>query len=100
VRAARARLKKLAEQHPSLTGPKGKENRAGWRALLEEQELMPTKMVSFRLPEELLARIDALVASRSAAAGIPGSVGRVDVVKFLLELGLSSLEGTKKARKK
>ena len=76
-------------------------NRAGWRAALQEEERMTgTKMVSFRLPEELVGRIDAEAAHRSEAAGVPGAVGRVDIVRLLLESGLAAMEAkTRKKRK-
>jgi hypothetical protein len=48
-------------------------------------------MLSFRLPVELVDRIDAEAARRSKAAGVPGVVGRVDIVKMVLESGLAAL---------
>jgi predicted DNA-binding protein len=103
VREARRRLRQLAKEHPELTGPLGPQNRAGWEAELQEDERMSgTRMVSFRLPEELVDRIDALAARRSEAAGVPGAVGRVDIVKLALQSGLEAMEasGPRPAKKR
>jgi len=98
VREARRRLRRLAQQYPELTGPPGPKNRAGWEAALKEDEMAAAKMAAFRLPEEMIGRLDAYAARLSEQTGI--TITRADVVKKLLGEGLDRVEGEAKKRKR
>lgn len=100
VRAAVGALRALVKAHPHLAGESGSNNRAGWESVLEKDAAMATKMTAFRLPEELLARLDAHADRLAKATGL--AVTRVDVVKLLLARGLDAVEkepGAGKRRK-
>lgn len=101
VRAARARLDALVRDHPELRGPRGADNIDGWMKTLEEDEQMAdTEQVAFRLPKDLVKRLDDFVARMSAAQ--PGmNVTRTDAVRVLLVRALDADEGSaKKTRKR
>ena len=93
VRESRERLRRLAAEHPELIGPAGPENRAGWLAALEEDAMANTTQYTFRLPNELIERLDAYAARLAQEQAMP--VTRADVVKQLLTRGLDGVE-TKK----
>jgi len=90
VRDSRRRLRELAKAHPELTGPSSPRNRAGWEAALREDEVANTTQYTFRLPDELIARLDAYAKRLSDETRI--TVTRADVVKQILLRGLDSLE--------
>jgi hypothetical protein len=87
VRRAFARLEKLAAEHPEafrLTEPE-------WRAVLAREEAMAvSKVVPVRLPAEIIARIDAHARRLRELTGLEPS--RSEVVKLLIDRGLSSVE--------
>jgi hypothetical protein len=90
VRSSRKRLRQLARAHPELTGPPGPTNRAAWEAVLREDELANTTQYTFRLPDDLIKRLDAYAKRLSEETQI--TVHRADVVKQLLLRGLDSVE--------
>lgn len=91
VQAARARLKEIAEEHPELRGPSDIET---WTNLLEKA-MGPTKQISVRLPEELLARVDRYTQQlRREHPGIAYTRG--DAFKALLTHALEALEAKRK----
>jgi hypothetical protein len=98
VRDARKRLRQLALERPELTGPRGPRNRAGWEAVLEEDEMVAAKMAAFRLPEELIGRLDEYAEQMSSETGV--KITRADVVKKLLMEGLDRVEAEQKKRKR
>ena len=98
VRRALAELDRLADEHPGLTGPSSAENRAGWEAVLQEDEMVAAKMVAFRLHKELIERLDAYAERMAAQTGI--TVTRSDVAKKLITEGLARAESEGKKRKR
>lgn len=100
VRESRERLRQIAKRYPELIGPSGPDNRAGWLAALEEDEKMAkTTQYAFRLPDELIDRLDAYVAAQAEATGF--AVTRADVVKQLLARGLDAVDaGLPKGKRK
>lgn len=97
VRTARQRLETLAKQHPELTGPKGPQNREAWRATLAEDTMANTTQYTFRLPDELVARLDAYAERLAEDTGL--EVTRADAVKQLLTRGLDAADAPKKAKR-
>jgi hypothetical protein len=101
VREARRRLRAIAKAHPELTGPSGRRNRAGWEAALKEIEMAPTKQYAFRLPDQLIARLDRHVERMRAA--LPGlEPSRTDALRTLLSRALDEVEqaaGTSRKKK-
>jgi len=98
VRTARSNLTKLAKEHPELLGPGGPDNRAGWREALDEDAMANTTQYTFRLPDDLIARLDAYAAKQSSATGF--DLSRADVVKQLLTRALDSADGSPRAAPK
>jgi hypothetical protein len=94
VRRARHRLEQLAKEHPELTGERGEKNRDGWLTTLEEDAMANTTQYTFRLPDDLIERLDAYAGRLSEETGI--EVNRADVVKRLLTKGLEAVEKPKK----
>ena len=98
VRRALAELDRIEREHPEAFD----RDRAGWEAVLnEDEEMADSKVVAFRFPPELQERIDRYSARLSARAGV--EVTRAQVVKKLITLGLDTAEGeedTAKKRKK
>jgi hypothetical protein len=105
VAAATRRLDELAREHPELCGPRGSENRAGWMRTLRGAESMSPKsaetgdQVAFRLPAELIARIDRY--AERLAASTPGiRYTRTDAVRSLLTRVLDEIEAGDKRKGK
>ena len=95
VRRALAELDRLEVEHPEAFRLTIEE----WRATLAEEETMTvSKVVPVRLPAELLARVDAHGQRLQELTGLAPS--RSEVVKMLIERGLSSVEPAPKKRKK
>lgn len=94
VRRARGRLDRLAKAHPELTGERSEQNRDDWVTTLEEDAMANTTQYTFRLPDELIERLDAYAKRLSEETGI--EVNRADVVKRLLTKGLEAVEKPKK----
>jgi len=90
VRRARAELDRLAREHPQLIGESSEENRAGWEATLQEDEMTESQVIAFRFPPELVQRIERYSRHLSQLAGV--EVPRTRVVLKLLELGLDHVE--------
>ena len=98
VRRALTELDQVAARAPWAFGNL---TARGWeRVLHEELHMGETKVVSFRLPVELLERVDKLSEHLAKqAGGIPQA--RADVVKMLLGRALEAEElKLKKTRKK
>ena len=94
VRAARARLDALVRDHPELVGTGG-DGVAGWVVTLEGDEAMAdTEQVAFRLPKDLIARIDDY-AARLAKEQAGMTVTRTDVVRVLLTRALDAEPASK-----
>ena len=96
VREARKNLAAIAREHPELCVPTSEENRRGWETDLEEIMGRPstfgeTQQVAFRLPLDLIKRLDRHVERmRRQAVGI--SITRADAVRNLLSEALSQAE--------
>lgn len=94
VRAARARLAALAREHPELVAPPGESAAAvaEWTetlTALENTMAEPKKQVAFRLPESLIARIDAF--AEQCERERPGlSVNRTEALVILLMRALDA----------
>ena len=94
VRAALARLDRLAADHPELLhgdgGPVPPDDaEAAWIDTLEQA--MNDKQVAFRLPSELVGRLDEYAEQMRREN--PGMrVTRADVVRMLLSRGLARVE--------
>jgi hypothetical protein len=100
VRTARANLRRLAREHPELTGPPGKANRKGWEQSLEAIVADETKdeQMVIRLSTALLQRLDAYAVRLREE--MPGpSWKRSDVVRLLLARALDEAEPPKKGRR-
>jgi hypothetical protein len=98
VRDARRRLRELAKKHPELRGPSSPRNRAGWEAALQENEMVESKVISFRFPDELRGRIERYAARLSDLAGV--EVPRSRVVLKLLGIALDKVESEEKPKGK
>jgi hypothetical protein len=87
VRRSLAKLDRLAAEHPEafrLTAPE-------WRAALaEDKRMTASKVVAVRLPEALIARVEAHARRLQELTGLAPS--RSEVVKLLVERGLASVE--------
>lgn len=59
---------------------------------------MSTTQTAFRLPDELVARLDAYAAAQSAAIGI--DVTRADVVRLLLTDALDAADTVNRRKRK
>ena len=98
VRDARRRLRELAKKHPELRGTSSPRNRAGWEAALQENEMVESKVISFRFPDELMERIDGYAAKLSERAGV--EVPRSRVVLKLIRIALDQVEAEEKPKRK
>lgn len=60
------------------------------------------KLISMRLHQDLLARVDALVPilADDSEASPRGNANRSDVIRTLIQIGLSQYEGTGKRGKR
>ncbi len=89
VALARQRLDRIKNEHPELVGPADAEQ---WTATLAEDEAMAeTQQVAFRLPADLVKRLDRHAKRLEEAA--PGmTFTRADVVRVLLTKGLDEAE--------
>jgi len=91
IKAARERLDEIAREHPELVhpGPPSPADVQGWEETLQEEEDdMATRQVAFRLPVELVERLDALAKRMQDES--PGlRVTRADVVRLLLTSALN-----------
>jgi hypothetical protein len=99
VRAARANLRRLAREHPELTGPPSEANRRGWEREIEEamaDEKNPPLVI--RLPAELRARIDKY--GELLKREQPGPEwNRSDVVRLLLTRALDDVVPAKRGKR-
>jgi hypothetical protein len=87
ARRALAALDRLAEAHPEAF----RLNEQQWRAVLAEGESMTvSKVVPVRLSDAMIKRIDAHAARLRELTGLEPS--RSDVVRLLVERGLSAVE--------
>ncbi len=95
VAAALGGLRELAREHPEIVGPSSPENTAAWEATLaadENGENMPepTIQCAFRLPESLVARVDAYADRLNEDR--PGmGASRADAVRVLLTRALDAV---------
>ena len=101
--AASRRLDALVVEHPELLGPSGQDNVKDWIAMLatREEELTmpkePTTQVAFRLPDNLIKRLDRHVARMGSEN--PGlDFTRVDAVRSLLTRALDEVEARDKRK--
>jgi two-component sensor histidine kinase len=93
VRASRERLRALAAAHPELCGERGADNVDGWEQTLTEDEenMANTTQFGFRLPDELVERLDSYVERMKE--GTPGlGFTRADAVRVLLTAGLDAAD--------
>ncbi len=99
VARARRRLDEIKDAHPELVGPVDTEQ---WVDILAKGEVMAeTQQTAFRLPIDLLNRLDKYAKRLEQAS--PGlTVTRADVVRMLLSRGLDQVEDPrgKQPRKK
>jgi hypothetical protein len=100
VRNARANLRRLARDHPELTGPPSEANRRGWEIDLEDVMGEETKdgQLVVRLPKALLDRLEAY--AERLRREMPGPAWkRSDVVRMLLARALDEVEPTKRGKR-
>lgn len=97
VAEARRELDRLRREHPELSGPS---DTSDWIASLKENTTMAdTQQAAFRLPIDLLKRLDRHVKRLQEAS--PGmNVSRTDAVRLLLTSGLDQAEEQAGRRKK
>ena len=76
-------LVRIVAEHPELLG---ESSAAEWEATLKEHIKKPKTPQAIRLPDELLARVDAYAAQLDSEIHI--SVSRSDAIRRLLVLGL------------
>lgn len=93
VRGGLARLDRLAADHPELLdnhdAPMRRDAESAWIDTLEEA--MNDKQVAFRLPSELVDRLDEY--AEQVRRENPGMrVTRADVVRMLLSRGLARID--------
>lgn len=94
VRAARATLARLARANPELRGPATTED---WRMTLEI-DAMTTQQTAFRLPTELIERLDRYADQLNREQ--PGtSHSRADVVRILLTRGLDAVDKPRRSKR-
>ncbi len=88
VTQARRNLKALKVAYPELVGP----SRIGqWIGILEKDQTMETQQTAFRLPVELLKRLDRHV--RHLQEESPGmTFTRTDVIRMMLTKFLDDAE--------
>jgi sulfate adenylyltransferase subunit 1 (EFTu-like GTPase family) len=89
VAQARRNLVAIKRAHPELTGPADIDQ---WTSILEKDEAMAeTQQTAFRLPVDLIERLDKHVKRLQDAA--PGmNITRADAVRVLLTRGLDEAE--------
>ena len=96
IKAALKRLDDIARDHPEFvsSAPPSPENIRGWEETLREmEENMATKQVAFRLPLELVERLDAFAARMEKES--PGlRITRADAARLLLTRGLDDVDQT------
>lgn len=99
VRRARGRLEQLARAHPDLVGQRERDGIKHWEEILKKDAKAKRTQTAFRLPDELIDRLDRHVQRLRAAS--PGlEVTRADVVRMLLTKGLDDVESlAKKGRR-
>ena len=94
IKAARERLDEIAREHPELVhpGPPSPADVKGWEETLQElEDDMPTKQVAFRLPVELVGRLDAFAERiQNESPGL--RVTRADAARLLLTRALDEAE--------
>ena len=99
VQTGRANLRRLATQHPELTGPPSDANRRGWETEIEDamaDEKNPPLVI--RLAPELRARIDKY-AERLRREQPGPEWNRSDVVRLLLARALDDVDPPKKGKR-
>jgi hypothetical protein len=87
VRRALDKLDRLAVEHPEAFRLTAQEWRA---ALAEDKRMTVSKVVAVRLPDSLIARVEAHARRLQELTGLAPS--RSEVVKLLVERGLASVE--------
>lgn len=97
INASLDRLDRKAEQCPALVDPaaRGDANVRGWERDLEGDEVRKkteTVQVGFRLPVDLLARVDRYAEKVTASTGGIATASRTDVVCALLTRALDEIE--------
>jgi hypothetical protein len=97
VARARRRLDQIKHEHPELVGPADVEQ---WADTLAKDEAMAdTQQVAFRLPADLVKRLDRHGKRLEEAS--PGmTFTRADVVRMLLTTALDQAEGQSRPRRK
>lgn len=97
VAAASRRLDALVAEHPELVGPRGPHDVSDWIDVLKTDDKgrqmakEPTTQLAFRLPDNLIKRLDRHVARMTAAN--PGlEITRVAAVRSLLTSALDQAE--------
>ena len=94
IKAARERMDEIAQEHPELVhpGPPISADVQGWEETLQElEDNMATRQVAFRLPVELVERLDAFAEQMKAES--PGlRVTRADAARLLLTRALDASE--------
>jgi hypothetical protein len=100
VRRARERLDELARAHPELVEAGAGVGVADWETIMKKQEKKSeTTQTAFRLPRDLLERLDRHVDRVNANS--PGlDMNRTDVVRMLLTKGLDEAEREAGRRRK
>ncbi len=104
VRKARRELEAIAREHPELLAPPSEANRRGWETDLENIMARPaafgdTQQVAFRLPVELIERLDQHVERmRRQAAGV--NITRADAVRHLLSTALDQADAAETKKRK
>lgn len=89
VGRARRRLVEIKRKHPEVAGDPNKHD---WIEILDKDTTMAeTQQTAFRLPVELLSRLDKHV--KRLQEDSPGmNITRADAVRMLLMLGLDEAE--------
>ena len=90
-----AKLDRIAQDHPELVslGLRGPANQAAWeRELAGGESVGRTEQTAFRLPVELLERIDHIANLATVESGGLARITRTDVVRVLVSRALASIE--------
>lgn len=97
VGRARRRLVEIKLKHPEVAGDANKHD---WIEILDKDTAMAeTQQTAFRLPVELLSRLDKH-AKRLQVASPGMTITRADVVRMLLTQGLDEAEKQKHSSKR
>jgi hypothetical protein len=97
VRDCRRRLTALAAAHPELCCTPSPENVTGWIETLTKEEHVGSQQIGTRVPDELVARIDAYLERMNAEN--PGlEVTRADAIRVLLTKALDAEAPAKRKR--